>query len=1483
MPQISQGQNLGFWAPGAENILPFGGATGGTQQITDNDNGSPGGSSVMVSNDPAQNQSYTVIQTASDQQTINFTDPKGNVPTRDTLTENADGSVESDITGFNPDGSTKYTQTLAIQPSGSTVASVSGIGSTLNLDNSTIVIFSISQIEISGNGDTITENNADALTVDGGGNSVYAGPDEYLEIAGTGGNYDNVHGGDDVSGDKTANGLNTGIVFDSNVEANMYGSGNTITENNADALTVDGGGNSVYAGPDEYLEIAGTGGNYDNVHGGDDVSGDKTANGLNTGIVFDSNVEANMYGSGNTITENNADALTVDGGGNSVYAGPDEYLEIAGTGGNYDNVHGGDDVSGDKTANGLNTGIVFDSNVEANMYGSGNTITENNADALTVDGGGNSVYAGPDEYLEIAGTGGNYDNVHGGDDVSGDKTANGLNTGIVFDSNVEANMYGSGNTITENNADALTVDGGGNSVYAGPDEYLEIAGTGGNYDNVHGGDDVSGDKTANGLNTGIVFDSNVEANMYGSGNTITENNADALTVDGGGNSVYAGPDEYLEIAGTGGNYDNVHGGDDVSGDKTANGLNTGIVFDSNVEANMYGSGNTITENNADALTVDGGGNSIYAGPDEYLEIAGTGGNYDNVHGGDDVSGDKTANGLNTGIVFDSNVEANMYGSGNTITENNADALTVDGGGNSVYAGPDEYLEIAETNGSYDNVHGGDDVSGDKTANGLNTGIVFDSNVEANMYGSGNTITENNADALTVDGGGNSVYAGPDEYLEIAGTGGNYDNVHGSGDAAGATTANGQGAGIILDTNTQATVYGNGDTITENAGDALGVGGNGNTIYAGADEYLFVSGTNGDYDTIYAGSDAAGATTANGQGAGITLDTNTQATVYGNGDTITENAGDALGVGGNGNTIYAGADEYLFVSGTNGDYDTIYAGSDAAGATTANGQGAGITLDTNTQATVYGNGDTITENGGDALGVGGNGNTIYAGADEYLFVSGTNGDYDTIYAGSDAAGATTANGQSAGITLDANTQATVYGNNDTITGNTDAALTIDGTGDTVSNGNGSTLTLSNASNNSFTPGSNATINIGGGSNNNKFNMAGTGDTVVDDGSNNTFNGAIAGANDETFAFGDNSSGNVVTGSNLTVHLGNDLSLTVTGSNDTFTGGDGDTLDITGSDDTVDTDHALVTFSGSHDKVIGTGDEQSGGVYTYTTTYVTTYTYTVFYGLDADVTKPVNAIGQYDLSHGLSADTADTAWSLDEQAIRAGTNVPGAVAPSLLVGGLVDSRHPVTWSFTETAPRGVPLYGGTIQGTYQAAVEQAIDTWSKASGIDFEQVADSASSDIRIGWGNLDTADSGVAGVTLLRASEGSLRPGTMIELENPLQDPLTQTRAGAFTYAGSSVGLEQLALHEIGHALGLAESANPTSIMYPELSARNVTLSASDRSEIAALYPTARDAAATSSMIQAIASFTGTAAPAHTSVLCPPSSAEPLLSVPAHTS
>ena len=139
-----------------------------------------------------------------------------------------------------------------------------------------------------------------------------------------------------------------------------------------------------------------------------------------------------------------------------------------------------------------------------------------------------------------------------------------------------------------------------------------------------------------------------------------------------------------------------------------------------------------------------------------------------------------------------------------------------------------------------------------------------------------------------------------------------------------------------------------------------------------------------------------------------------------------------------------------------------------------------------------------------------------------------------------------------------------------------------------------------------------------------------------------------------------------------------------------------------------------------------------------------------------------------------------------------------------------------------------------------VEQALTTWHQVSGLTFVLVPDStnpaAAADIRFGYASFPTAGGGEIGETDYSYDPTTDRflTDTLVRLEDPAFDPLS---GGANpTYAGTVTTFEQVALHEIGHALGLDHSTDPNAVMYPVASPANPTLDASDIAGIQALYP-----------------------------------------------
>jgi hypothetical protein len=214
--------------------------------------------------------------------------------------------------------------------------------------------------------------------------------------------------------------------------------------------------------------------------------------------------------------------------------------------------------------------------------------------------------------------------------------------------------------------------------------------------------------------------------------------------------------------------------------------------------------------------------------------------------------------------------------------------------------------------------------------------------------------------------------------------------------------------------------------------------------------------------------------------------------------------------------------------------------------------------------------------------------------------------------------------------------------------------------------------------------------------------------------------------------------------------------------------------------------------------------------------------------------IGVIAAYDLAQS-QLPAAQAAESARHQALTsADSNTPGSHTGSPFEGAKVQGNV-ITWSFASGAGTAAAPVSGAIGDQYKAAFEQAFQTWAAASGLTFKEVPDSTASDIRVGWGDFDTASSGVAGYTSYRQQNGVIQSGTIIRLEDPSQNALVAESDGRFTYSGTQAELNQVALHEIGHALGLADNADTSSIMYYASGASNRTLDQTDVANIRSLY------------------------------------------------
>ena len=177
--------------------------------------------------------------------------------------------------------------------------------------------------------------------------------------------------------------------------------------------------------------------------------------------------------------------------------------------------------------------------------------------------------------------------------------------------------------------------------------------------------------------------------------------------------------------------------------------------------------------------------------------------------------------------------------------------------------------------------------------------------------------------------------------------------------------------------------------------------------------------------------------------------------------------------------------------------------------------------------------------------------------------------------------------------------------------------------------------------------------------------------------------------------------------------------------------------------------------------------------------------------------------------------------------------------------------VTWSFAAnnynlgSSYNGYVSFDSPIGDYYRAGVRMAFAAWSAVANINFVEVADSASADIRIGNRYID--GSPAYGGSVLAETQywahGSALAAAEIYFDTD-------------AYNGSN--FYETAEHEIGHALGLAHSATPSNVMYFQTNSANTSgvLTADDISGVQSLYGArSSSAVVTSSNL----TFTSTAA------------------------
>ncbi|GGA48611.1 hypothetical protein GCM10010981_42340 [Dyella nitratireducens] len=796
-----------------------------------------------------------------------------------------------------------------------------------------------------------------------------------------------------------------------------------------------------------------------------------------------------------------------------------------------------------------------------------------------------------------------------------------------------------------------------------------------------------------------------------------------------------------------------------------------------------------------SVTTDAGLNSV--GDEVYQEVdtlATNGILSSDISGAGDV-----ANLTNAIVAASANSTFILNGSGNTVTVGSGGALTVQGNNNAVDAtGGAINVSAGDTGNTYD---------GDQTT--INAAADFAGTID----GTDNSIylASNSSTSLTLSGTNESVSSTGNQ-ISLVGTGT-------SASVTGVNTVdvNGSNQSLTLATNgdtvdtsagdTGEMLNGSGFTLNGGAGQFTGtITGGGNTFNLDADSgsSLSLSGTSNNSDIV------------NGASAAVTLAGSTQANVNGNSNTINEVSNDVLGVYGGGNTIDAGAGEYLVIGNTNDNLDIVNSTGDAGGGTSSDGFGTGISLNVNAQANVDGSGNMVYGNTSDVLGVYGGGNTIDAGAGEYLVIGNTNDNLDIVNSTGDAGGGTSSDGFGTGISLNVNAQANVDGSGNMVYGNTSDVLGVYGGGNTIDAGANELLVVGNTDSNVDTI--NATNDTNGGTTSNgqgtgifldagsDANVNGSGDDVnlqAHDTLTLNGNNDIASGSDDTLAL--DGTGDTIDISHATIDVSGDDGVTIDGSDDKIVGNSGDDFTITGTDDTVDASDASITFDGTNtgDYVSGSGDSGSNW------------------------DDPTGSGGYSDPGTGYYG-YGLTKW---KNKSPSAAQIAKAEHSDSVYEGAKWADQTITWSF---ASAGNGYSDAITNSAEQTAVAQAFQAWAKASGLNVDEVAAGSKADIEVGFSDLNPASTNQIGLTKYSSQAGVLT-GANVALEDPSQAALTTDASGQLEYANTDATFEQVALHEIGHALGLADTDVAGSIMNAVLGTDNQAISATDATNVQKLY------------------------------------------------
>jgi predicted Zn-dependent protease len=602
----------------------------------------------------------------------------------------------------------------------------------------------------------------------------------------------------------------------------------------------------------------------------------------------------------------------------------------------------------------------------------------------------------------------------------------------------------------------------------------------------------------------------------------------------------------------------------------------------------------------------------------------------------------------------------------------------------------------------------------------------------------------------------------------------------------------------------ATLYiANGETAT--------VTGNNVSVFVGSNACVKVVGpgdqitANGTSDIITIGGNGAGGTgsltdTVHGNGAAVSILDNSNVNVFDSYAKITAGQNDNFGAYGAGLSVTAGTGSSVWV-GMNG------VNSTGSSSDLASGTAGTVTIVNNSNVTVTESNAKVVGGTQDYFGVAGSNDNVTAQSGDSVWIGG-NGQNSSSIDTLTANGATcTINDNSRVNVFDTN--ATIYGGANDNFGAYGAGLTVNGT---------------------------ATDNVWAGSNGvtgTLINVWGAPYVAITDNSNVMVHGAttvLGGATDDIGLQNSNNPTVTINGNNSDFYTWSPNTITY----------DYGTDDMSANESTNDTTYNY----GTYDQVNNTSTyDTSFQDNSFQQGYDQSSTDIINNNFSTDVIDPsfTPDFGEFGFpgfagtrstvatniaSHVLPAAASAVADAATESQMFARLQLAiNTDAHSMVTGARFD-HVTILWSFDSSQ---------TVTSAEAAAAQSAFNAWAAASGLHFQKAANGHAADIVLSFANLQTGTSGLVGFTSVHTSSGVVQPGALVQIENPSETPLVADANGQLVYSGTEATLTQVITHEVGHALGLAANADPTSIESYYLGAGNRTISAADANTVHSVY------------------------------------------------